>query len=466
MDLNENFRRLYVGLPEDIRRLKERGDFDEARAAIAARLSAAAAPEALRGCLTAQSEMIRRLPGQFPYSRAEAIALVRERVADFGGDEFDRLVERGGVKWIFLGGERRFFGRFFDTLCKVDANFARRAGVVPAGSEPPDENGESRLDRSMRLVRERGMAVRFRVRAGLRANDGVFRAGERLRAALPLPCACPVQSDIVIEKISPEPSFVAPEDAPQRTVTWDGRWTENPGFSVEYSFTRRGASVDFSRPPARPARPLGGAPGPGDLAELPPHLMFSPFIRDLARQLAGNADGALEKARAFYDFITLNVKYHYVPEYFCLEDIAAECARSLTGDCGVQALLFIALCRVSGIPARWESGLVTRPGFCSGHDWARFWAEPFGWIYADPSFGGAAVRDGSEARRRFYFGGLDPWRMAANSAFQHGFAVPWEGWRADPYDNQGGEMMSGGRGLEYDEFARVREVLSCRELMG
>ena len=122
-----------------------------------------------------------------------------------------------------------------------------------------------------------------------------------------------------------------------------------------------------------------------DLAELAPHIVFTPYIRALAAELSKGCETPLEKARNFYDFITLNFKYTYMPAYFSLEDIPGNCARTFTGDCGVFALLFITLCRCAGIPAQWQSGLAAEPDFIGGHDWVRFYAAPFGWIYADPS---------------------------------------------------------------------------------
>ena len=128
------------------------------------------------------------------------------------------------------------------------------------------------------------------------------------------------------------------------------------------------------------------------------------------------------------------------------------------------ALLFVTLCRCAGIPAQWQSGLAAEPGFCGAHDWARFYVAPYGWLYADPSYGTAAVRAGNEARRKFYFGNLDPCRMVANNAFQAPFTVDKAHWRADPYDNQVGEMETGEHGLTYEEFLRDKQVLSCEEL--
>ena len=104
------------------------------------------------------------------------------------------------------------------------------------------------------------------------------------------------------------------------------------------------------------------------------------------------------------------------------------------------------------------------PDFCGAHDWVRFYAAPHGWLYADPSYGIAAVRAENEERRRFYFGNLDAYRMVANNGFQAPFTIEKEHWRTDPYDNQLGEMETAKRGLRYGEFERSKEVLECTEL--
>ena len=171
----------------------------------------------------------------------------------------------------------------------------------------------------------------------------------------------------------------------------------------------------------------------------------------------------LDKAKAFYDFITKNMTYTFMPEYFVLENISEACARNYTGDCGVFALLFITLCRCAEIPACWQSGFCAKPDFCGCHDWARFYIDGPGWLYADPSFGIGSNRIGNEERRRFYFGNLDAYRMVANRAFQADFTPPKEHWRADPYDNQSGEMETAARGLLYSEYERTSEILAFEQ---
>lgn len=464
MDINDAFRSLNVGLPEDILRRKLYGDLEGAIRLIDGRLARPDIPQGLRDCMTVQREMMLRTPPDYPFGRSEALALVRERIPDFTEAEFDQRVDDGKIGWIYLHGEPRYFARFFETMCKAEPDFARRAGVQVHGAESVVDAGgeEHRLDRCHRLMRERGsMALRIRIRATVRLKDELFAPGMFLRAHLPLPSACEQQSHIVIEEMSPE-GIVAPEDAPQRTVCWQGAYQEAPEFSVTYSYVHTARYRDLTIP--------GNAPLLTDeelapfLAEESPHIVFTPYLRALASQLTAGVEEPLEKARLIYDFITLNMKYTFMPAYFGLENIAENCARSFTGDCGVFALLFITLCRCAGVPAQWQSGLAAEPDFCGGHDWARFYVPGHGWLYADPSYGIAAVRAKNEARRRSYFGNLDPYRMVANSRFQAPFTVGKAHWRADPYDNQVGELERLDRGLTYGEFLRTKEVLSCEEL--
>ena len=93
-----------------------------------------------------------------------------------------------------------------------------------------------------------------------------------------------------------------------------------------------------------------------------------------------------------------------------------------------------------------------------------FYLAPHGWLWADCSFGSSARRNGEEDRRRHYFGSLDPWRMVANSAFQAPLTPPMADWRYDPYDNQVGELMVDGRGLDSIQRKWTQEVLELELL--
>lgn len=449
------------GLPEDIRRCKESGHFAEAIRLIDLRLSQPGLNDALRGSLLFQKRICQELPGEFPYSIPQALALIREKIPDFQEAELSRYLDQRRIRWIYADGEKRLFERFFDSLCKAVPDFARRAGVALGGVESAIEGscGTKLLDSAIHTMKANGsLSNRIRIRASIGLESEHFTPGMFLRAHLPVPAACPQQSDILIERVFPENGTPGPENALQRTICWEGNWQKNPTFLVEYSYIHTARYTD--------AYHGSGIPGVYnfDLQEQPPHLVFAPYIQQLCRELTGKLEDPLAKARAIYDFITQNMTYTYMPSYALLENMAEECARNYTGDCGIFALLMITLCRCAGIPAQWQSGLTAEPDFIGGHDWLRFYVSPFGWLYADPSYGVAAARCGNEERRQFYFGNLDPYRFVANSAFQAPLSPPKRYFRADPYDNQLGEIESDHRGFSLGESHRTKEILLCQQL--
>ena len=83
MNSNDNLRFLNVGLPDDIARCKAWGDFEGAIRLIDRRLAQDNIPDALRACLTAEREIMRRIPADYPLTRADALAEVRAHIPDF-----------------------------------------------------------------------------------------------------------------------------------------------------------------------------------------------------------------------------------------------------------------------------------------------------------------------------------------------------------------------------------------------
>ena len=95
---------------------------------------------------------------------------------------------------------------------------------------------------------------------------------------------------------------------------------ENQTFFAEYSWTCRLRWFDADDPP-RPGAlyPNAAPPCEDDLAELPPHISFSPYLRALAREIGRGAAGPLDLARRFYDYITNNVRYSFLRSYLQLD---------------------------------------------------------------------------------------------------------------------------------------------------
>lgn len=461
MNINDTLKYLNYGLPEDIQRRKNHGDYTGAIRLIDRRLKEEGLTDALKGSLLVQKMVCQLLPTEFPYSCGEALEIIRKNIPDFTMEELEAYIDERRIRWIYVDGELRIFNRFFSSLCKAAPGFAQRAGIQMAGVESAvgGSKEDSRLDISMKKMKAKGsMTNRIRIRATVKMKDEFFTPGMFVRAHLPIPKDCQQQSGIRIEKVWPKNGIVSPADAPQRTICWEEYLQENHEFMVEYSYLHTARYTDAYN-------------GSGiakqydfDIQEQEPHIVFTPYIKALCTELTEGIEDPLTKARAFYDFITLNMKYTFMPSYVMLENMADTCAQNYTGDCGIFALLFLTLCRCAGIPAQWQSGLTAEPDFIGGHDWVRFYVEPYGWIFADPSYGTSAVRNEKEERRQFYFGNLDPYRFVANSEFQAHFTIPKQQWRADPYDNQLGEIESSDRGYTFDEYERSKCILLCEEV--
>lgn len=460
MNINAAFSDLNVGLPEDILRYKTAGYFSKALELIDRKLQRADLPQALRSCLTVQRELIVRLPADFSYTLPAALERVKKEIPDFTMAELQALMDDGRIDWIYIEGEIHLVDSFMGTLKKTFAPFAARCkSAAVSGIEGNGAEKTARRARVVSLIRENGsLKVHIRIRASVKIKDAHFEKNKLVRVHLPLPAACPQQQNIVIHSTYGTPTYIAPEDAPQRTIYWEEIITENHPFWVEYSY-------DYTAVYTDPARILPDAQQPDfDTEEIQPQIVFSPYIRALTAELTQGLTSPIDKARAFYDFVTKNVRYAFMRAYFGLESIPENCARNYRGDCGVQALLFLTLCRCAGIPCQWQTGLYAEPNDVGAHDWTRFYVAPYGWMFADLSFGGSAFRDGDEARRQFYFGNLDCYRMVANRQFQAPFDPPKTHWRADPYDNQYGEIEYPDHGLSYEQYERDQEMVEFTEL--
>ncbi|MBQ8655036.1 MAG: transglutaminase domain-containing protein [Clostridia bacterium] len=440
MDIESCVNSLSMPLPEDILKRKWGGDLDGAIRAIDMRLQGEL-PPMLRRRLICEKERIRRLPTQYPWTRKQALEKLQEIVPAATEEDFDHWELEGRLDFIYIDGEKRYFVR-------AHRSITRHPELVRmAGREVSPEN--KWLDPMIREIREKGLLRRrITLETSLYVDREDFVPGEYL-AHLPFPAPSAQQSDIRL--LEGDPDGINPEDAPARTAWWRRSLTEWTEFRLRYSYV---SCIRYADPlnapaPSAPLYPDALPPCEEDLAQSGAFIRFTPYLRALADELGrGESTDAL-KAWRFYEFVTTKVDYSFMRDYFQIDDLGEYCAVNLRGDCGLQALLFINLCRIAGIPARWQSGLAVEPSYTGSHDWAQFYLKGWGWLFADCSYGGSAYRFGAKERHLFYFGNLDPMRMAANRQFQAALSPEKHALRVDPYDNQSGEMERIGAELPF-----------------
>lgn len=443
---------LFVPLPSEVSVLIEAGLIDEAEKRINLVLKHTNDP-LLRQRLELEKILLPIAVESYPYTKDEALALIRKELPEFTEHTFLKWENEGRIEYRLYDGEKHYFSRFWSTLKSV---YPDVAALFP--KKPDAEASKKQLLDTIASIRETGRGgCHFHLKASLRLNDDVFVPGSHVLVHLPFPKPVYPMKNIHLLSVSHEAYTLAPEDAPSRTISFERTLDTNETFFVEYEFD---CEIEYHDLFAETSSDLSPAMETGEVL---PHIRFTPYLRNLAASIVGSETNPLVKARLIYDFCTSEINYTFMPPYIILKDIAETCAVRRKGDCGVQALLFITLCRICGVPARFQSALYALEGAQAGcHDWAEIYLEPQGWLPVDLSFGSRAYREHDEARRRFYFGNLDPFRMVANTAFQAEFIPPKQGMRADPYDNQTGEIEVDGQGMLSEAYDTSAEVLERR----
>ncbi len=445
---------LKIELPEDVLKAKWCGDFPRANRLIDMMLKNPKVPQCLKERLTIEKEILKVLDLDYIYPEEEAFKMCCEAIRDFTREEFDELVDSSAIDWIYVGGKLHACRRFLDTLLKVHPDLAERAGL-------PTEESEERklLNQNIQDMKTNGKATwHIHLKGNFTVTDEAFRKGETLKVHYPIPCDAINMKNINVVSTTPECVKIGNATDPQRTVYYEVAMDENRPIVTEFEYDSTVNYVNLDPAKVSPVQPSF------DTHEEMPHIRFTPFIKALCAELKGEETNPIVIARRFYDYCTTNVTYSFMRQYFAITEIPEYAALNLKGDCGVQALLFITLCHCAGIPARWQSGVFVTPYDCGSHDWAMFYVDPYGWVFADPSFGGSAYRAGNKERHDFYFGNLDPFRMAANSVFMGQMTPEKKHLRHDPYDNQRGEAEYDDRGLMWNECENVWEIIECRKV--
>lgn len=443
---------LMVNLPEDINKAVYYGDFKLANKLIDIYLKKNI-PQILKDRLVFEKDRIRRLKEDYVYSYDEAFKLAKEEIIGLTEEEFQYLKDERYADWIFINGNTTFHKSFLRNILKVNISMRERFLHTR-------KDDSKLLNNVIEKIKEKGeLKYLIHVKTGLKLKKDFARIGEKIRVHLPIPQTTEGIKNINILKTSHEPKYIARENYPQRTIYFEEVVEEDMEFTVEYSYI---SHIKYNNP--TPTEVSKYQPNFYTQEELP-QIRFTPYLVQLADMIVNGEKNPLIKARKIYDYITENVQYSFVRQYASIENIPEYAALNLKGDCGVQGLLFITLCRITKIPAKWQSGLIVNPNFIGCHDWAQFYIEPYGWLYADLSFGGAALRYGDKNRWNYYFGNVDPFRMVANSQFHHQLYPEKKFLRNDPYDNQIGEMEYIDRAVLPHEYEVIQKIIEVKEII-
>ena len=440
---------------QQVRTLVSQGHFAEAQNAIDAAAKRGDADAGPEGALSFERDRMRRILLDFSMDAGEVEARVRKQIPDLKHEEFARWDAAGLFERRELDGRMRYFNRSASNLFRLSPEaLARRREQKPLVDGPMEKSNPHHRevrDAALASGSHHGAPRRVRVTQSLTVNADAVPAGETVRAWIPYPRAIPGQQEnIRFIESAPATHSIAPESALQRTV-----YLEKPAhagsptaFSITYELTIRGQYHAIDPEKVVPA-PLTAELAPF-VEERPPHIVFTPAIRELSRKIVGEEKNPYRIVQKLYAEVD-KIPWAGAREYSTITNISDYALHAGHADCGQQTLLLITLLRLNGIPAAWQSGLVYSDGdYDNMHDWGRVYLAPYGWVPMDVTTG--RLDDPDPQIADFYLGGQDAYRIAFNDDYSRDLVPAKQHFRSETVDLQRGEAEWRGGNLYFNQW--------------
>ncbi len=418
-----------------------------------------------------QLEWMKRVRQDYANHKNDLLKQMQRRIANFQPPEFEQWLNAGKLDYRVIDDDTLFLSSSVSNL------FWRYPEIRSRRLPPVDESqyeanfwryyvetikaGQNTLNTTI-------LPQRFRVHYTITVDSNAVPAGEIVHCWMPYPRLYPNQTDMVVENSTPPVQWIEPADCPIRSLYFEqpavaGQKTE---FHATYSFTVSALhnQVDLDR-----ILPVNNHDTAVQryTAPQPPHVMFTPELTRLAHEIVGAETNPYRQTKMVYKWLAKNIQYSYAAEYGTIPNISMFTYERCYGDCGQEALLYITLVRILGIPARWQSGWFIIPGGNTIHDWVEIFLAPYGWIPVEPYLGiytyqyiETLTTEQKEALNEFYFGNIDHFRLMVNSDHNQPLYPPKQHFRSDPVDFQRGEVEWRGGNIYFDQFSFSAEVIA------
>ena len=412
-----------------------------------------------------EQERIERIKIDFSRTEGQIKEYIRRYIPDVTDEQLRQWEESKALEYMIFDGEKKYFRNAGPNLFRIDSA-ARAIKTAKDGPEPLGEGKKFNeqhipevIETVKRLKTDTVLPKRFRVKYTLTVDPNVVPEGEMIRCWLPYPKDNQHRQRAVKFISASEQDYIfSPESYEHSTLYMEKKAVKDQPtiFAEEFEYTSY-AEWHHLKPENILPYDTTTALYKKYTAERETHIRFTPRIRELAEKLAGDEVNPLLKAQRFFLWINDHYPWASAREYSTIENIPEHVLENGRGDCGQVTLLFMTLCRYSGIPAHFQSGFMMHPNAWNLHDWAEIYFEGIGWVPIDQSFRVPAfARD--EEERMFFLGGIDAYRMIVNNDYSMPLYPEKKYPRSETVDFQRGEVEWKGGNLYFNQWDYTMDI--------
>ena len=432
-------------------------------------LASACGMERPRRPYTWEDDLHQRLLADFCLTEQQVKDYIRKYIPEVTDEQMCRWEKTRALECMWLDGEKRYFINAGPNLFRIDSACRDRKlakeGVIVGGAERVNaENVPAIIRAAKDSARTMVQPKRMRVTYTLTVDTNAVPAGEVVRCWLPFPRTDVARQQDVKLLGTSEPEYVlAPQDCAHSTLYMEKRAVQGRPtvFSETFEYTSYGEWHDLGSEDVQPYDTTSRLYREYT-AEREKHVVFTPRLRELAARLADGEDNPYLKAKRIFRWIGDHFPWASAREYSTIDNIPEYVLDNRHGDCGQVSLLLVTLCRLCGIPARFQSGFMMHPRAWNLHDWAEVYFEGVGWVPVDQSWGMPSfARNAGE--EYFFLGGIDSWRMVVNTDYGMPLVPAKRYPRSETVDFQRGEVEWEGGNLYFTQWNYDMEIeyLNC-----
>ncbi len=411
-----------------------------------------------------EQERMNRIKQDFCISESQVKEYIRKYIPDVTDAQMRQWEKSNALECMMIDGERRYFRNAGPNLFRIDsAAYCVKVGTEGVQLSKSEKVNKKHLPKVIDAVKQTGeyrvMPKRMRVTYTLTVEPNAVPDGNIIRCWLPYPRTDERrQQQVKLLKTSEAKYLLAPSSCKHSTLYMEQKAIRNEPtvFSESFEYT---SYAEWHH--LKPADIL-----PYDTtttlykeytSERAPHIRFSPRIKQLSSRLTQGETNPLLKVQRIFAWINRYFPWASAREYSTIENIPEYVLDNRHGDCGQVSLLFITLCRCSGIPAHFQSGFMMHPGEWNLHDWAEIYFQGIGWVPVDQSFGIPTFAENMD-ERMFFLGGIDSWRMIVNDDYSMPLVPAKKFPRSETVDFQRGEVEWEGGNLYFNKWKYNMEI--------